>query len=530
MNDIIRLIYPPASVHEFPHMALPHLKAYLKQKGYSNIKTVDFNVSIMKHIIWSRLFRVSQYYKAKGINISQAEVERNFKLAKNILFDEKDRGKDEWAIAILNAYHKMAGSDISQICLSPRSLKEIAIKHKQGYTDKITNLLDQKILELVNESPSIVGITIPMASQLFYSFYIGREIKKRVPNVKIILGGSQITLFWEIILHMTDFTDAYDHLICGEGEKSIDQYIQYKNGALTENDISGLIYINNNGKIIKNNSDILANEADLPIPDFDDYTLDDYVYPKLPYIMNKGCYWSRCTFCSYRNNYPFIKKSIDRIISDIQFLKQYYNVRFFHFIDDAIPPNVLLNFSNQILETGTQIKYESYLRFDPAFTPELCKKIAQSGLRSALFGLESANLRILKLMKKGVTPQIALKILNNMTYAGIKPVVSCMIGFPSETQMEAMETISFLKSHKDIISQAFLVRYGLISDMKDCADEYGIYDIKTDDLFRYDDAGFVALGYSYKTYKGMTETQIIDTIRYGRAQVEGTLFLDCFFS
>ncbi len=375
----------------------------------------------------------------------------------------------------------------------------------------------------------MIGITIPMASQLFYAFFIGREIKQRLPNAKVVLGGSQITLFGNVISQSEVLLDAYDHLICGEGEESICQYIKYINFIAKEIDVPGLVYRDNTGKIILNPK-VKKVDKNIPMPDFSDYNIENYIYPKLPYMMNKGCYWSRCTFCSYRNDYPFAKRDVESIVNDIRFLKQKYNTRFFHFIDDAIPPDILSDFSDQILRRNISIKYENYLRLDSAFTIELCGKIAKSGLRSALFGLESANLRILKLMKKGITPSIAQKVLRNMKSAGIKTVVSCMIGFPTETEAEAIETISFLINNKDVISQSFLVRYGLISDMKDCAETYGIYDIATDDLVRYDDAGFVALGYAYKTYSGMTSEEIINMVKKAREKVEGPYFQDCFFS
>jgi len=529
MNNSIWLLYPPASVHEFPHMALPYLKACLSKSGYHNVKTIDLNAPIMKQIIWSRLYRVTEYYRTKELDVPLKNVERNFMLAKDILFDDHDRGKDEWAIAIMNAYHKMAGSNISEVCYTPSSLSDIIQKHKQRYTDAITCLLTEKVKEIALQVPDIIGITIPMASQLFYAFFIGREIKRHLPNVKVVLGGSQVTLFGDIISQSEALFDAYDHMICGEGEESLYQYIKYINGTSREIDVPGLVYRSNKKKIMINSS-VISTDISISMPDFNDYQIEDYVYPKLPHMMNKGCYWSKCTFCSYRNNGSFVKRDVESTIENIRFLKQKHKTRFFHFIDDAIPPDVLLDFSTQILRRGISIKYENYLRLDPAFSTEICKKIAKSGLRSALFGLESANLRILKLMKKGLTPSMAQKVLRNMKSSGINTIVSCMIGFPTETKAEAIETLSFLMKNKDVISQSFLVRYGLISDMKDCAETYGIYDIETDDLVRYDDAGFVALGYAYKTYSGMTSEEIITMVKNARKKIEGLYFQDCFFS
>lgn len=529
-QDKIRFIYPPLCVHEFPHMALPQLKGFLNKKGYNDIRIYDFNVGIMKEIIWSRLYRVSQYYEKQGINVPLSMIERNFMRAKDYLSDGKDRGKDEWAIATLNVFHKIAGSDISQVCYSPKMFSEIVDRYNKCVSDDVTSMLETKIKEIVNEKPDVVGITIAMASQLYYAFYIGRELKKRIPNVNVLFGGSQITLFWKTISKFEDLSDSYDFFLSGEGEIGLYQYLRYREGKIKKDAVSGLVYRVNGDKTIKNPNEIIKHESELVIPNYDDYIITDYVYPKLPYMMNKGCYWSKCTFCSYRNEYPHIKKNIEHVVSDIKYLKEKYQIRYFHFIDDAIPPEMMKNFSAQIIKENVRFKYENYLRLDNAYDNNLCNQMAKSGLRSALFGLESANMRILKLMRKGINPNIALHVLKNMRNAGIKTVVSCMIGFPTETNAEALETISFLQSNREAITQAYIVRFGLISDMKDSAETYGIYDIDEKNLIRYDDAGFIALGYSYKTCEGMTADEITKVVKYGRRSTEEHIFRDCFFS
>ena len=85
-NDLC-LIYPPLSVHEFPHMALPLLKGFVKKNGYNKIVIKDFNVEIMGDIIDSRLDRIEAYFAQNGIKITIAEIRKNIDLAKNVLLD-----------------------------------------------------------------------------------------------------------------------------------------------------------------------------------------------------------------------------------------------------------------------------------------------------------------------------------------------------------------------------------------------------------------------------------------------------------
>ena len=127
-----------------------------------------------------------------------------------------------------------------------------------------------------------------------------------------------------------------------------------------------------------------------------------------------------------------------------------------------------------------------------------------------LFGVESANQRMLDLMNKGNTPENMLDILKNMKHAGINSILSCLIGFPTETREEAWDSIEFLYKYRKWYYWVYIVHFGLISDMCSHAHDYGLYDVDYSELIRYDDTGFVALGYPYKTSIGMSVSEAYD--------------------
>lgn len=68
-----------------------------------------------------------------------------------------------------------------------------------------------------------------------------------------------------------------------------------------------------------------------------------------------------------------------------------------------------------------------------------------------MWGVESGSPRLLKLMKKGVSPKGRLEILRNSTEAGIWNFAYVFFGFPTETQEEAMMTIDLVRHHTDIV-------------------------------------------------------------------------------
>ncbi|MEF2965932.1 radical SAM protein [Paenibacillus sp. M1] len=530
------LIYPPLSVHEFPHLALPLLKSYLVSHGVRDVVVKDFNVGMMNQIISLGFDKVEKYFTLNNIKLTASEVEKNFDRARHILKEPREKGKDEWAFRLLNTYIKIAGSGISDFCFSPSSFNEIkerfdldAVDQESGYV--MEDIRNRIIPNICEESPQIVGISIPFASQIYYSLAIGRELKRRLPGIRIVLGGPQVSLFRNLIAGHPTFREAYDALICGQGEKPLLKYVtSVRNGEDLGNVPNLTYYDDKQGRILQTPEASSPDVNELAVPDFSDLPLDQYVYPKLPYFLSRGCYWARCAFCSYRDTNGYGRREIDKIASDLAVMKRDHHNRFFHFIDDAIHPEQTREIAERLIHENLYIKYESYLRLDRRFTAELCELLARSGMRSALFGFESGNERILKLMNKGIHLPQAVQVLKNMKAAGVYSVLSCLIGFPSETEEEAKESLRFLKTNKEWYDQAFLVHYGLISDMFNNKDKYSISSISLDNPVRYDDTGFLALGYEYTTNTGMSVEQALSVIKYGREYLGIQTFEDCFFS
>ncbi|HEX2449245.1 MAG TPA: radical SAM protein [Methyloceanibacter sp.] len=73
------------------------------------------------------------------------------------------------------------------------------------------------------------------------------------------------------------------------------------------------------------------------------------------------------------------------------------------------------------------------------------------GFRSLYIGLESANERMQRHMKKNNTQRVMLSNLRDAHSAGIWNHTFNFFGFPTETREEALETAQFLIDHADII-------------------------------------------------------------------------------
>lgn len=529
----VLLINPPLSVHEFPHLALPILKGYLKQQNIA-CDTVDYNVHIMDDIISDGLEKVVEYFYIRGMRITSNEVRRRFHDAKQVFYMKDRQGKDERAQRLINTYLRIAGSNIFDVCFRPDSLQKIKDGYETCDFEKSSNriirfLRETALTEIIKKDYEIIGISVPYTSQLYYALILGKAIKQALPKCKVLLGGPQISLFWNVLTKYAPFRDAYDGLMYGQGEKALEEYVVATEKNRDIREVPNLIHWQGDQLIINDEQNVCS-MTDIPIADFSDLPLDKYIYAKLPYQMSRGCYWSKCAFCSYRDHKQYDVRKVEQVCDHLAYLEKMYDRHMFQFIDDAIHPNILSKLADLIMQREMNIRYDAYLRLDTGFTAELCQKLAKSGLKNVLFGMESANQRILNLMRKGNTPENMLQVMKNMKAAGIQSILSCLIGFPTETEQEAWESIQFLKKNREWYYWVYIVHFGMISDMRNDAETYGIRNLNLNDLIRYDDTGFTALGYPYETNSGMTVDEAFSIIKKGRKELGITIFDDNFFS
>jgi len=171
---------------------------------------------------------------------------------------------------------------------------------------------------------------------------------------------------------------------------------------------------------------------------------------------NSKCYWRNCTFCGINKKYHtlpipndfIVEKEHFKIIEEIA--KK--NCKYLWLIDEAVPPGSLYLFGKFLLEKNIKISWQARSRIDFGFTDEICELLANSGLKEIRLGLESANLRILKLMNKfsdDFTFEKLRELLSNFDKHKISVHFPMIIGFPTETFRERLDTYSFLHNIRE---------------------------------------------------------------------------------
>ena len=215
-------------------------------------------------------------------------------------------------------------------------------------------------------------------------------------------------------------------------------------------------------------------------PDFGDLPLDKYLsmsemtnpmhrlwsqgrWNKM--VMAQGCYWHRCAFCDtslpYIGDYRAPKAST--VVERMERVMAQTGRTGFHFVDEALPPKLLGEVAEEILRRGLTLSFWGNIRFEKAYTAELCDLLAEAGMVAVSGGLEVASDRLLKLMDKGVTIQQTAEACRHLRDAGIMVHTYLMYGFPTETLQETVDALETVRRMFDegIVQSAFWHRYAM---------------------------------------------------------------------
>ena len=220
-------------------------------------------------------------------------------------------------------------------------------------------------------------------------------------------------------------------------------------------EVSNLIYKDEEGNMHVNDT-YQENVTELPPPDFDGMPWEKYFSPEklVPYLGTRGCYWGKCTFCDHGAGYidQFRAKHAEQIVDELEYLKNKLNAKHFMFTDESFPPALFIKLPPMMVERDLDIYWTTLIRFESQLLePKLWDMAHKSGCRSLYYGLESANKRIIKLVKKDTDIKAAKINLEQAKRVGIWSHVMCFYGFPSETPEEAEDTRQFLIQNQDMI-------------------------------------------------------------------------------
>ncbi len=325
--------------------------------------------------------------------------------------------------------------------------------------DATLEALTQEVLE--RHAPDVVLVSAPFPGNIYGAFRIAQTIKRAAPAIVTVLGGGFANTELRELAEPRVF-DHFDYVMLDDGERPVLVLLEHLRGERTQDRLVRT-FLREAGKVRY----IDCGEPDIPFaqvgtPTWDGLPLDRYLsvldmlnpmhrlwsdgrWNKL--TAAHGCYWKKCSFCDtsldYIGRYDAAAATVlaDRIEAVIAETGQ----TGFHFVDEAAPPKALAALADELARRNRAISWWGNIRFEKSFTPELCRRLADSGCIAVSGGLEVASDRLLKLMQKGVSVEQVARVTRAFADAGIMVHAYLMYGFPTQTVQDTVDALEYVR-------------------------------------------------------------------------------------
>ncbi|WP_295101370.1 radical SAM protein [uncultured Candidatus Kuenenia sp.] len=555
----VLLLFPPSWHPSQPYLSLPSLTAFLKQNGVSDVIQRDLNIELLDMLLTQktcgesynkitdklrglegRLINSLNYHEERNALTEAVEALpwfiHNVERAKNILRSDAFYHLDSYmeAVYIVNeALRLMSSLFYPSVMTAVSNTMRFSVYSSNDILQAIHSERENIFLSFYKEyvlssiletTPKIVGISITNTSQIVPGLTLAKLIKEQNREIHITVGGSVFTKLIEELKKVDSLFALVDSFIVFEGEHALLELCAQVDGKNDFKKVPNLVYREKG--VIKINDNYFSEDLNtLPTPDFKGFPLSLYFTPSLvlPIQTSRGCYYRKCAFCNlHLDHRNFRLRRTDLIMEDIQKLSREYQTKCFFFTDESVPMNKLREISQCLLESRDEIKWMGGVRFEKALTGDVLKKMAEAGCQKLVFGLESYCQRVLDKMKKGTKRDVVKKTLDECLKAGISFHLYVIVGFPTETENEAMETLDFVLNEEYLHSAGYSCLPSLFGMEKDSPivnnpSEYGLASIRSpigEDL---------GLGYLYAVKEGMSPQKAEEMYNYMISKLSGTL-------
>jgi radical SAM superfamily enzyme YgiQ (UPF0313 family) len=312
------------------------------------------------------------------------------------------------------------------------------------FDEQISSLENKQTFQsLIDFQPDIAGISC-LTIHISRTFEIASKIREFLPHTKIIVGSAHPTLEPEYVIK----NKTIDFILRGEGEKSFHSFLEsFKTSDYSR--VKGLSYMNN-GQIIHNDDVVPIADLDI-LPTFPYYLFaNEKSYELGRYVSSRGCPY-RCIFCSsrYISGKKYRVHSAERVVDDLEMLVKKYGVKYVQFHDDNINfiKSRVQKICELILSRGLKFRWATQTRSD-SLDLELLKLMKRAGCAMMGLGIETGSERLMKLIQKDETLEDHIKAVEMLKKAGINISGAFILGFPTETREETIQTINFAKRLK----------------------------------------------------------------------------------
>jgi len=272
-----------------------------------------------------------------------------------------------------------------------------------------------------------------------------RFAKKMSPQIKIILGGPQVTFMpAKALEHMPEV----DFLCRGEGEEVMLGLARALSQGTNPARVPGLCFLQES-EVVETGPAHGAKDLDTYASPYLTDSVDLARKERVVMLTSRGCSYD-CAFCytprACRKKVRFY--SIERIVDEMQYVKS-KGIRAFWFADPnfSFSRNRLQTLLEAIIRKVPGITFWCQTRYD-LVNHELLSLLKRAGADNLAYGLESANPGVLERINKGLDLKRLSEVVRLTQEAGIQVELFSMFALPGETFDQALNTLAFVRENR----------------------------------------------------------------------------------
>ena len=327
-------------------------------------------------------------------------------------------------------------------------------------------LIEEELKDILK--PDIILMTSGMTYWYPALEYTAKFLKKKFPDVPIVLGGIYATLLPE---HAKSL-EGIDYVVAGSDLSAHQSRTDVDSGRCGISPHDEVPYTRvATPAVCSQLSEILNRKIQVP---------QYYIYPEYSLLSDtsslvietsRGCPFN-CSYCGSKLfNKRFIQRKPYEVVEEIEFYLKNYGVKDIAFYDDALlvnPDKHIIPILDGILEKKIRVNFHTPNGLHVRFIDEnLARKLKDANFKTITLSFETINPLRQKNTGGKVTTEEFKKAVENLKgagYSGKDIGVYLMVGMPHQKQEEVEEGIEFLH---DLKIHIYLVTYSLVPNTKD---------------------------------------------------------------
>ena len=270
-----------------------------------------------------------------------------------------------------------------------------------------------------------------------------------------VLGGYGPTPEPEYFLDVA----GADCIVLGEGETTTVELFDAVENKKDISDVKGIAFRDHQGKFKQNPRNPLIDNLDsIAWPAYHLFPMEYYRLMKVenqsdtefsvPMMSARGCTF-KCTFC-YRMDPGFRSRSGEALLDEVEFLYKTYNVTRFSFMDDLLMSSV--EHTEEVCaafeKRNLPVTWDCNGRLNYCST-KLLMRMKNAGCVFINYGIESLDYEVLKKMKKGLSPEMIHRGVQQTIDVGLSAGLNMLFGAIGDNKETIRKAVDFLVKYDD---------------------------------------------------------------------------------